>query len=109
MVKWKLFSRSKSKDQESAYAESTQLESEETMQPETEQEPEKQTLAEYNETLYSQGTGPKKIKEAPSQATWRDIDAIEENVDNLRRKTKTKMPLSEIDKTVDRILSKKRK
>lgn len=113
MVKWKLFGRSKSKDEEAPWEEPTQPESEETMEPETEQE--ESVLAEHTETLYSKGTAPKKVASSqkssqyPSdQRIWRDVKTIEENIDNIH-KTKSKKAPSDLDKTVDRILTKKKK
>lgn len=103
MVKWKLFGRSKSKEEPES-EESIYEEPKETMQSDTEQEPEEPTLAEHHETLYSKGTIPK--KETINQTNWRDVNAIEENVDSLR---KSKKPVSNLDKKVDKILSKKKK
>ena len=86
----------------------TLQESEETIQSETEEEPEKPTLPEYHETLYTKESTPKKDKETYSHTTWRDIKAIEEKVDNLN-KVEAKKPKSKLDKTVDEILSKNKK
>lgn len=118
MVRWKLFGRSKPKGEELEGEEPIQEEPKETVQPdteqepeetisiETEQEPEKPTLAEHHETLYTKRETPK--KESINQTTWRDVNAIEGNVDNLRM-SKTKEPVSELDKKVDKILSKRKK
>lgn len=118
MVRWKLFGRYKSKEEKPESEEpiqekpkeimqsDTEQESEETISTETEQEPEKPTLVEHHETLYTKGTIPK--KETINQTTWRDVNAIEENVDNLRM-SKSKKPVSELDKKVDKILSKRKK
>jgi len=114
MVRWKLFGRSKPKEDEEPehqeVQEPTPQEPEETIQPETEKEPEKPTMPEYRETLYTKGSTPKKgkkhHKETINQTTWRDINAIEENVDNIR---KSKKPVSKLDKKVDKILSRKKK
>lgn len=112
MVRWKLFGKSKSKeDEEPEPQEATPQESEETIQPETEQEPEKTMLPEYHETLYAEGSATKKgkkDKETHSQRIWRDVNAIEERVDNIH-KSKAKKPTSELNKTVDKILSKRKK
>jgi hypothetical protein len=106
MVKWKLFGRSKPKEEEPEGEEPMQEEPKETMQSDTEQEPEKPTLAEHHETLYTKRATPK--KETINQTTWRDINAIEENVDNLSR-GRAKKPISGLDKKVDKILSKRKK
>ena len=114
MVRWKLFGRSKSKE-ELESEELIQEEPEETMQSDIEQEPEETILVEHRETLYTVDSKSKKsssvktkYREPYSQTSWRDVNAIEENVDNLRM-SKTKEPVSELDKKVDKILSKRKK
>jgi len=113
MVRWKLFGRFKPKEDEEPehqeVQEPTPQEPERTIQLETEHEPEKPEMPEYRETLDTKGSAPKKgkpHKETINQTTWRDINAIEENVDNIRM---SKKPVSELDKKVDKILSKKKK
>jgi len=113
MVRWKLFGRSKPKEEEPEGEEPIQEEPKETMQSDTEQEPEKPAMPEYRETLYTEGSIPKKDKtyhkkETINQTTWRDINAIEENVDNLSR-GRAKKPISGLDEKVNKILSKRKK
>jgi len=109
MAKWKLFSRLKSKDEEQEVEEFQQGESTETI------EPEKPILAEHSETLYAVGSASKKSSStkrtntsSSDQRIWRDVNVIEENVDNIE-KGKAKTPASELDKTVDKLLAKKKK
>jgi len=109
MAKWKLFSRFKSKNEEQEVEEFQQGESTEII------EPEKPVLAEQSETLYAVGSASKKSPStertntrSSDQRVWRDVNAIEENVDNIE-KGKAKTPVSELDKTVDKLLSKRKK
>lgn len=109
MAKWKLFGRSKSKDEGQEVEEFQQGESSETI------EPEKPILTEHSETLYAEGSTSKKspstkrTNTSPSdQRIWRDVNAIEENVDYIE-KNKAKTPTSELDKTVDKLLAKRKK
>jgi hypothetical protein len=109
MAKWKLLSRLKSKDEREKGEEFQQGESTEVM------EPEKPILAEQSETLYAVSSASKKSSStkrtntSPSdQRIWRDVNAIEENVDYIE-KNKAKTPVSELDKTVDKLLAKRKK
>jgi hypothetical protein len=107
MIKWKIFNKSK----DEKIQEETQVE------PETVTVKEEPPLTEYNETLYSKDTKQKekiktqKTKNPPAnQRVWRDVDAIEENIDNLEKKPKTKrFSDSNIQSSVDRIISKRKK
>jgi len=116
MTRWKLFGRSKSIDEELENEEPLQIESEEAILSETEQEPEDSKMIEYHETLYSKDSKSKKhskFQQAYSdQRIWRDVNAIEENIDGLD-KSKFKSPTSQLDddvnKTVDKLLSKKKR
>lgn len=104
MVKWKLLDRFKFK-KESLPEEEEPTEvvgPEETIQTET--EPEESTLAEYHETLYAEGAAPKKDKEKISRTSWRDVRAIEEDVDKLHI-NRAKKPVTELDKKIDRLTS----
>jgi len=109
MAKWKLFSRLKSKDEEQEVEGAQQGEPLEAI------EPEKPILAEQSETLYAVGSASKKLPStkrtntSPSdQRIWRDVNAIEENVDYIE-KNKAKTPASNLDKTVDKLLAKRKK
>ena len=109
MARWKIFGRSKSEDGKSEREEFIKVESDEIIESEAEQEPEKPTLAEHRETLYAEGSTPKKKgKGSSNQRTWRDTKAIEENVDTISKRKPGK-PVPELDKKVDEILSKKKK
>ena len=101
MARWRLFGRSKENEEEQA---------EEIIQEEPEQditEVEEDTpLAEYNETLQ---TGAFTSKEggatASDQRIWRDVEGIEEKIDKLHI-TRAQKPVTELDKKVDKIVSK---
>lgn len=106
MTKWKLFSRSKSKEES---------ECEETVVSESRQKSKKPVLAEYNEKLYSEGSAPKKHSvaqkksmEMDDQRIWRDVKSIEKNVDNINKEDAQK-PAQELDQAVDRILFKRKR
>ena len=95
MVKGKLFSKSKERIPEFKDIKLTK----------TEHEP----LAEYKETLYS--GAPKSKKEAyafSNQSMWKDIQAIEKNIDSIHI-TNAKKPTNELDRIVDILIAKKKK
>ena len=106
MPKWKLFSKSK-KDGE--------IKSEETVKEETqvviEDESGDKPLAEYSETLHTGRITSKKdvsIKSFSSdQRIWRDVSDIENKVDDIH-KIRTQRPISEIDKSVDNVIDKRK-
>jgi len=108
MAKWKLFGKSRSKE-ELECEESTQAESE------SRNEPKKTISTEYKETLYTEGSAPKKYstlqkknRETEDQRIWRDVKSIEKNVDNID-KEETQKPAQELDQAVDRILFKRKR
>ena len=95
MVRGRLISKLKKETNESKYI--------------TINKKEKKPLAEYKETLYT-GT-PRSRKEAyafSNQRIWRDVPAIEKNIDIIHI-TRAKKPSNELDRVVDRIISKKKK
>jgi hypothetical protein len=112
MVKWKLFSKSKLKNDEIIEIEETTKEPEEKIEKseeiiETEKVLEdKKPLAEYHETLETGVSNSKKLKTAPpsDQRIWRDVDLIENKIDSLHI-TRAQKPVTEIDKKVDKIVS----
>ena len=108
MARWKLFGRSKSKEE-------TECEEAVMSEPEIKQKSEKSTSTEYKETLYTEGSAPKKYsasqkrnRELEDQRIWRDVRAIEKSVDNID-KGKAQKPAQELDKAVDRILFKRKR
>lgn len=110
MSRWKLFG--KSKEEEISPPEDTIGEEKTEEEFETTQKLEDQPLVEYNETLYSTGYTPKKAisskkgKTASSdQRIWRDVDDIEDKIDTLHI-SRAKKPVTEIDRKVDKIVSK---
>jgi hypothetical protein len=108
MSKWKIFNKSKSKVDEMPETETT--EKPESDKPvENKENTDNKPIAEYHETLSTEDYHAKKRKEAvKNQQVWRDVDAIEEKVDNLHI-TRAQKPVTELDKTVDRLLQKRKK
>ncbi len=124
MAKWKLFNRSKGKEEAPTEVEMTTehiRESEEKLNiPETRGEAEEVPIKEYNETLYSKGSEQKQPattfqekKQPLKRTSWESPGTIEHNVDDMGRKqtmlsgTKTQTS-SDTDKKVDFILLKKK-
>ncbi len=120
MAKWKLFSKSKIKDDgisESNQNEKGPIEKKEETEEkivETEVILEEETkikddqpFAEYSETLETGVPTSKKGKSTrpTKQRLWRDFDLIEEKIDTLHI-AKAQKPITEIDKKVDTIVSK---
>jgi len=111
MSRWKIFSRSK----EEKIQTTDESKKEENVKPSEETiSPENRPLAEYHETLH---TGKLNItkKSAPvishqpsDQRIWRDVNAIEDNVDNIHLK-KSEKTMPGIDKKVDELIEKTRK
>ena len=102
MSKWKIFGKSKQKENETKQTEEpTTIESEKPAEDETEN----QKTEKYSETLY---TSESTAKKTSNQTVWRDVDAIEEKVDDLHI-TRAQKPVTELDKTVDRLLKKRKK
>jgi len=112
MARWRLFGRSKPKEEEitepSEKAEEIPEPSEKVAEEVTVQE-EDQPLTEYKETLYTGVSTSKKGEKQVSsdQRIWRDIDSIEKNIDKLHLK-EAKKPVTELEKKVDLIISKGR-
>lgn len=109
MARWKLFGKSK----EEKIPETEEPKNEETQTPiEENTSSENRPLAEYHETLQ---TGKKNIRKKTTssyisrqptdQRIWRDVNAIEENVDNIHLKKEEK-PVTNLDKKVDELIEK---
>jgi hypothetical protein len=105
MVKWNLFEK---------YRNNSESETEEIIQFETDQEPET-ILTEYKETLYSgkfttgkEYTHLEKNKINSDQRIWRNLNAIEENINGLPR-DKVNTGSSDLDGKIDRLLARKQK
>ena len=124
MAKWKLFNRSKGKEEAPTEVEITTEhigESEEKPKiPETREESEEVPIKEYNETLYSKGSVQKKPattlqekKQPLKRTSWENAKTIEQNIDTMGRK-QTEQPRTQTqtsndtDKKVDCILLKKK-
>jgi len=108
MAKWKLFGRSKSKEE-------PECEEPTISESEIKQKSEKPTSTEYKETLYTEGSAPKKYSkiqekniESDDQRIWRDVKSIEKNVDNID-KDEAQKPAQELDQAVDKILFKRKR
>jgi Uncharacterized protein conserved in bacteria (DUF2188) len=117
MVKLKVLDKLKPKKKEPEPEEKpTPPKSEEVAQSETVQDPKEPTLAEYHETLHSSDVASENKDSSyqrdgvvlSEQRFWRDVKAIEENVDNIS-KHEPKMPEAGLGKTVDEILAKTKK
>ncbi len=122
LARWKLFGKSKSKKEEnSKKMEITAQESKEVLQPEPEtiDETEELPVTDYHETLYSNGDAPKKSTTPPKtdekpwkQKSWESAHTIEKNVDDIGKKkidyTEKTYESRDVDKRVDRLLSKKK-
>lgn len=105
MAKWSLFKKSKTEDETNSIEETKEVTviEEETVQ-------EDKPLAEYKETLYS-GTKSSKTYGSGSsneQRYWRNVDSIEKKVDHLHI-TRAEKPSTEVDKTVDKLIEKRKK
>jgi hypothetical protein len=96
MAKWKLFGRSK--EEEIVLT----AEKEDIVE-------EDKPLAEYKETLQTGKATTKKTSEtATDQHVWRDVDKIEKDIDTIHLK-KAKKPKTDIEKTVDELIEKRKK
>jgi hypothetical protein len=85
MVKWKFFEKSKGKIQNPIKTE-------------------KKPLAEYKETLHSENPRSKSRTQTISdQRVWRDVKSIESNIDHIHVSSR---PVTELDRTVDRLIAK---
>ena len=114
---WKLFGKSKSKKEENPEPDEPVEELNDDIEIESdiedieqEEETEEGPLAEYSETLETGVSTSKKPKsKAPNdQRIWRDVSSIEEKVDNLHI-SRAEKPVTELDKTVDKLILKKKK
>jgi hypothetical protein len=107
MAKWRLFGKSKEKEDEEIEQEPS--EEDKPLEEESEDKP----LAEYSETLHTgkptskKGSTSENIS-ASDQRIWRDVESIEHKVDDLH-KTKAKKPVTEVDKTVDKLIEKRKR
>lgn len=114
MAKWKLFSKSKSEKEKLLEETEENIQTEEKPKTSNELEADFEPLADYNETLYSQNSKSKKSSSKKADNTpvdqiiWRDLKAIEENIDNLHT-TDSRRPVSELDKKVDKLIDKSKK
>jgi hypothetical protein len=135
LARWKLFGRSKSKEEETIkeidipiqepeeiekpVEEATEdKEAVEEITEEVVEKPEETPVTEHHETLYSEGDAPKKSEETkPSEepwkrSSWESPSAIEKNVDDIDQKKIDERRVSEsgdIEDKVDRLLAKKKK
>jgi len=102
MSRWKLFGKSK-KNKETKTEESVKEETQVVIEDECGDKP----LAEYSETVETVSTSKKKktvATPAPSdQRIWRDVNSIEEKVDNLHI-SRAQKPVTELEKKVDKLI-----
>ncbi len=106
---WDLFSKNKKSNE--TKDETAEEETQEVEEIEEKEDPNK-PIAEYNETIHSDTGKREKDKSTDEtykkQHIWRNVDKIEENVDNIHIKN-AKKPSTEIDKKVDGIITKTKK
>ena len=109
MVRWKLFGRAKKEESDQNEEENTEISMESS---DEEKEVVDEPIAEYHETLetgtITSKTTTVKTTTPSEQRIWRDVDAIEETIDNIHIK-KEKKPVTELDKKVDSIIEKRKK
>ncbi len=105
---WKLFGRLKPKKDE--MIERNETIKEEIEEIKTDQEKEDRPIVEYHETLHTSDSTFKKGKNTAlqNQRIWRDVNTIENKIDDLH-KTKAQKPVSEVEKTVDKLIAKQKK
>jgi len=105
MSKWKIFGKPKPDEEKTEPGEDASTDKEEPIKEE--QDTQDKPLAEYTETLQTGKKTKKSIKktDTSNQRVWRDVKGIEENIDNLHI-TRAKKPVTDLDRTVDRIIDK---
>ena len=103
MSNWKIFSKNKEKIEETNEPEETQAD-EPILEEATEQEE-----VTYSETLNTSSSSSKNKKELPAeQRSWRNVEEIEKNVDNIHIR-RAQRPVTDLDRTVERVLEKRKK
>jgi len=120
MVKFNIFGKSK-KLEPQTYEESSQTDFKNNSEIQSdenllfEKETPNQNITDYHETLQTKKPGSRKnssydgyVVSSPDQRYWRDVRAIEKNIDTIHI-NKSDKPTSELEKKVDRIIKKKQK
>lgn len=107
---WKLFGKSKPKEEETKELEESDVEEQIEGDDELETESKDESLAEYSETLETGKPTSKRSSNATSsdQRVWRDVKGIEGAVDNLHI-TRAQKPITDLDKRVDKLIEKRKK
>jgi len=117
MIKLKVLEKLKTKKKEPVHnsKEMSQDTPEKNVQSEIDQDSQEPTLTKYEETLYSDNVTHEKDvlhqggdSVLPEQRIWRDVKAVEENVDNISKHPSKEFGI-ELDKKIDGILSNKKK
>jgi len=118
MSKWRLFSKSKNIEnndyQNPSIIEYNQNQDVQNNETNNIQEPSSQKLVEHHDTLRTSNSSSKKGSSSRNtvasnnQRVWRDVPAIEENIDKLYVRP-SGAPPSDLDKKVDHIIKKKEK
>ncbi|MEF8879768.1 MAG: hypothetical protein V5A64_05190 [Candidatus Thermoplasmatota archaeon] len=108
---WNRFSKSKSKDQPEESEETLEVIEAELISEENEQETEKpekkeETVTKYHETFDTDEMKKKKSSKDFDPRTWRNVETIEEKVDNLHVEQAIKKR-SDVERKVDDLLEKK--
>lgn len=127
MKKWKILSKFKTRKKEDSKEPEISVEkNEEITQPdikeedEIKEENEESPVKEYRETLYSRGEAPKQSPISPKSiekkwpgGRWENVDFIEKNVDHIGKRkpeyTEETLTKLDINKKVDRLISKRKK
>ena len=112
---WKLFGKSKPKEEETKEPEESDIEEDieedvEIEEEEPEEESKDEPLAEHSETLETGKATSQKSGTTTTfdQRVWRDVKGIEGRVDNLHI-TRAQKPVTELDKKVDKLIGKRKK
>ena len=101
-----IFKKNKKDDKESDKEEQTAEETVEITEFEEEPQEDNEILAEYSETINT--TSKTEKQTSANEHLWRNVDAIEENIDNIHLK-KARKPSNQIEKRVDTIIEKTKK
>jgi hypothetical protein len=114
MTRWKLFNKSKIKEEEKTKPQET-VKEDAAPEPETQSseeqnlKEEEEILVEYKETLYTSSQAAKKVKShaISDQRIWRDMESIEKNIDTMDVKKVVK-PVEKLEEKVDNIISRRK-
>ena len=104
MVEWNLFKKFIPENEDDKKKE-TKITNKENFKQEN------KPIAEYKETLYASTKSSKKTNKTTSpneEIYWRDVGSIEKKIDKIDI-THAQKPRNEVDKSVDKIIQKRKK